>query len=58
MKWQNKGAITERVFFAEEDEILHLSDGDAVVCSQWGIMNIPKFLEQARRFGYEIEEIE
>lgn len=45
-------------FFAEEDEILHLSDGDAVVCSQWGIMNIPKFLEQARRFGYEIEEIE
>lgn len=44
-------------FFAGEDKVLHLSDGDMVVCSQWGIMNIPKFVEQARRYGYEIEEI-
>ncbi len=44
-------------FFAEGDKVLHLSDGDMVVCSQWGIMNIPKFVEQARRYGYEIEEI-
>ncbi len=44
-------------FFTDEDEILHLSDGEMVVCSQWGILNIPKFVEHARKFGYEITEI-
>lgn len=44
-------------FFAKEDEILHLVDGNVVVCSQWGILNIPNFIVRARQLGYEIEEI-
>ena len=43
-------------FFAEENEILHLADGDMVVCSQWGILNIPNFVERASHLGYNIIE--
>lgn len=44
-------------FFTKEDEVLHLFDGDAYVCSQWGILNIPKFVARARQLGYDIEEV-
>lgn len=44
-------------FFTDETEILHLCDGEMVVCSQWGIVNIPYFIEQARLLGYKITEI-
>ncbi len=44
-------------FFTDENEILHLVDGDMVVCSQWGILNIPNFLERANQLGYIITEI-
>ena len=44
-------------FFANEDEILHLVDGDMVVCTQWGILNIPRFLIVAERLGYQINAI-
>lgn len=44
-------------FFAKDYEILHLSDGNAYVCTQWGILNIPNFIARARQLGYEIEEI-
>ncbi len=44
-------------FFTNEDEILHLRDGDMVVCTQWGIMNIPRFLAVAKRLGYQITSI-
>lgn len=44
-------------FFAADDEILHLSDGDMYVCSQWGILNIPNFLLRANQLGYTITDI-
>ena len=44
-------------FFAKEDEVLRLSDGNMLVCSQWGILNIPHFLKRAAQLGYKIEEI-
>ena len=44
-------------FFANEDETLHLVDGDMVVCTQWGILNIPRFLIVAERLGYQINAI-
>ena len=44
-------------FFAKDYEILHLSDGNAYVCTQWGILNIPNFVARARQLGYIIEEI-
>lgn len=44
-------------FFAKEGEILKLVDGNAYVCTQWGILNIPNFVARARQLGYQIEEI-
>ena len=35
-----------------------LKDGNqVVVCTQWGIFNIVKFIKQANMLGYKIEEI-
>lgn len=44
-------------FFAKEDEILRLSDGNMMVCSQWGILNIPNFIKRAEQLGYKIVQI-
>ena len=44
-------------FFSKEDEILRLSDGNMIVCSQWGILNIPNFIKRAEQLGYKIEQI-
>ena len=44
-------------FFAKPDEIIHLSDGDMFVCTQWGIGNIPNFIKRAEQLGFEIEPI-
>ena len=45
-------------FFAKEDEILRLVDGNMFVCSQWGILNISNFIKRAEQLGYKIEQIE
>lgn len=44
-------------FFAKEDDILHLIDGNMLVCSQWGILNIANFIKRAEQLGYKIEQI-
>ena len=44
-------------FFEKEDEILRLPDGNMLVCSQWGILNISNFIKRAERLGYEVEQI-
>lgn len=44
-------------FFTAENEILILTDGNAYVCNQWGILNIPRFLSRAKEWGYHIQEI-
>ena len=44
-------------FFAKDDEIIHLVDGDIFVCSQWGILNIPQFIARATQIGFDIQEI-
>ena len=44
-------------FFAKEHEVLRLIDGNAYVCTQWGILNIPNFIARARQLGYSIEEV-
>lgn len=44
-------------FFTAENEILILTDGNAYVCNQWGILNIPRFLSRAKELGYHIQEI-
>ena len=47
----------DKRFFAKPDEALTLADGNMYVCTQWGILNIPKFLARARELGYDIKEI-
>ena len=45
-------------YFMEKNEQLTLSDGNTVVvCTQWGIFNIPRFIKQANLLGFEITEI-
>ena len=45
-------------YFMEKNEQLSLSDGNTVVvCTQWGIFNIPRFIKQANLLGFEITEI-
>ena len=44
-------------FFTKPEEVITLSDGKMYVCTQWGILNIPRFLTRARQLGYKIEEI-
>ncbi len=44
-------------FFAKGDEILRLLDGNMLVCSQWGILNISNFIKRAEQLGYIIEQI-
>ena len=45
-------------YFMKPDDILQLSDKtETVVCTQWGIFNIVKFIKLAQNLGYEILEI-
>ena len=46
----------KRFYFSEED-ILSLDDGKYVVCSQWDLQNISRFLKLAEDLGFEIREI-
>lgn len=46
----------KRFYFSDEN-IIHLSDGDYVVCSQWDAVNIGKFLKLAEDIGFEIRPI-
>lgn len=45
----------ERRYFLTEPIILK-GGVKVVVCSQWGIANIYKFIERAKKLGYSIEE--
>ena len=40
-----------------EDEIIRLKDGNMLVCSQWGILNIPNFIKRAEQLNYKINQI-
>lgn len=44
-------------FFAKEDEILQLIDGNMFICSQWGVLNISNFIKRVEQLGYKIEQI-
>ena len=44
-------------YFLKEQDILNLQDTTAVVCTQWGIFNIVKFIKQAQSLGFEIQPI-
>lgn len=43
--------------FLDSEELIELSDCTVAVCTQWGVGNIDKFLQQAKSLGYEITEV-
>ena len=45
-------------FFTREGEVLHLSDGEAFVCTQWGIGNIENFIRKAEQIGFKITPLQ
>ena len=44
-------------YFMKDEDILFLTDTKTVVCTQWGIFNIVKFVKRAEALGFEIEII-
>lgn len=56
---QNASKISDckKRYFMKPDDILQLGDTQVVVCTQWGIFNIVKFIKLAQNLGYDIIEI-
>lgn len=48
--------IREDRFFTKEEELIQLSDTRIAVCTEWGVVNIGKFIKQARKLGFTITE--
>lgn len=44
-------------FFMKDEDVILLSDAKVVVCTQWGIFNITKFIKQAKALGFAVEII-
>jgi len=44
-------------FFMKDEDILTLYGSKVVVCTQWGIFNIIKFIKRAQSLGFIIETI-
>lgn len=44
-------------YFLKEEDIIYLSNAKIVVCTQWGIFNIVKFIKQAQYLGFNIQTI-
>ena len=44
-------------YFMKQEDILDLSSKKVVVCTQWGIFNIVKFVKRAQSLGFNIETL-
>ena len=44
-------------YFMKEDDILILNNQKVVVCTQWGIFNIVKFIKLAKSLNFDIQTI-
>ena len=44
-------------YFMKEEDVLVLKDHKVVVCTQWGIFNIVKFVKRAQALNFDIETI-
>ena len=57
-KMENAQKVTDCAKRYFVNDAIVLKDGtEVVVCTQWGIFNIVKFIKQATNLGYKIEEI-
>ena len=44
-------------YFMKEEDVINLKNQKVVVCTQWGIYNIIKFIKQAKSLNFNIETI-
>lgn len=44
-------------YFMKDEDVLNLKNGKVVVCTQWGIFNIVKFIKLAQTLGFNIQTI-
>ena len=44
-------------YFMKEEDILNVQNTKVVVCTQWGIFNIVKFIKLAQTLGFDIQTI-
>ena len=44
-------------YFLKDEDVVVLGNDKVVVCTQWGIFNIVKFVKRAQALGYNIETI-
>ena len=44
-------------YFMQDADVLTLAGHKVVVCTQWGIFNIVKFVKRAQSLGFDIETI-
>lgn len=44
-------------YFLKDEDVLVLKNEKVVVCTQWGIFNIVKFIKRAQSLGFNIETI-
>lgn len=52
-----KVSDAKKRYFLKEEDIIIIQDVKIVVCTQWGIFNIVKFIKQAQTLGFNIETI-
>lgn len=50
-------ANSSKRFYFSDENILHLKEGDYVICSQWDATNIKRFLKVAEDIGLEITPV-
>lgn len=52
-----KTSDAKKRYFLNDADVLNLNGVKAVVCTQWGIFNIVKFVKRATDLGFNIETI-
>lgn len=52
-----KTSDASKRYFLKDEDVLVLNNEKVVVCTQWGIFNIIKFVKRAQALGFNIETI-
>jgi hypothetical protein len=55
---KNSYSDYERRFFVSPNEIINTTDGECVVCTQWGIGNIGNIIVRSKQLGIEVTIVE
>ena len=52
-----KVSDAQKRYFMKDEDVLTLQNQKVVVCTQWGIFNIVKFVKRAQALQFDIETI-